>query len=859
MTRYEVTGMSCAACVARVEKAVSQVQGVTECSVSLLTNSMIVNGNASSDVVIKAVTDAGYGAKVLSNSSNSNNAKKSDSDNQNQNKISTDEELLKDKESPILLKRFLYSLGFLLVLMYFSMGHSMWNFPVPSFFNENFIALGLLQLLLSEIIILINKKFFTSGISALFHGGANMDTLVALGSGISFVWSVVCLFAMTSAQLQGNVESVIKFYKNLYFESAAMILTLITIGKFLEAKSKGKTTNALKALLKLAPKTAIILRDEKEITVPIDELLLNDIFIVRPGEQIPVDGIVIEGFSAVNESALTGESLPQDKTIDSKVFSATMNQSGFLKCRATRVGQDTTINQIIQLVSDASATKAPIARIADKVSGIFVPTVIGIAAITFIVWLLCGAQIGFALARAISVLVISCPCALGLATPVAIMVANGKGASNGILFKTAQSLEITGKAKIIALDKTGTITKGEPSVTDIIPEAEISETELLSLAANLEAKSEHPLAKAILKCATQKGISVQPVLDFIAIAGKGVKATTSDGTMLAGGNSSFIFEDILKEKSLQKNSTDFSRQGKTPLYFSKDNKFLGTIYVADTIKEDSFEAIQILRKNGFSVVMLTGDTQLTAEEIGRQAGTDKVLAGILPQQKAQAIQSLQENGKNTVIMVGDGINDAPALTVADVGIAIGKGTDVAIEAADVVLVNGSLMDVASAVKLSKKTISNIKQNLFWAFFYNIIGIPLAAGCYISTFGWTLNPMFGAAAMSLSSFCVVTNALRLNFVKLYSKSKPKVKQIPDVSNISEKGATKMTQTIKIEGMMCSHCESHVKAELEKIDGVLEAVPSHQKANAILTLSKEVPEELLKNAVTNAGYKYLGKAE
>ena len=835
--KYDITGMSCAACVARVEKAVNAVDGVTECAVNLLTNSMIVSGTASAEKIIKAVSDAGYGAQpVKATNSSKKNTHNSDP--------------LQDKESPALLKRLFWSLGFLLILMYFSMGHMMWNFPLPPFFENNHVAIGLVQLILCSIIMFINKKFFVSGIKSVLHGAPNMDTLVAMGSGVSFLWSLYCLFAMTDAQVKQNTEAVINYMDNFYFESAAMILTLITVGKFLEAKSKGKTTSALKSLMKLAPKTATIIRNDSEISVDVEEVHIDDIFVIRPGETIPVDGVVVDGFSAVNESALTGESIPVDKNTGSKVSSGTLNQSGFLKCRATRVGQDTTINQIIQLVSDASSSKAPIAKIADKVSGVFVPGVIAIAAITFIVWMVMGSGAGYSLARAISVLVISCPCALGLATPVAIMVASGKGASNGILFKTAESLETTGKAKIVALDKTGTITKGQPSVTDIIPVNGISETELVQSALNIEAKSEHPLAKAILDYAKEKGLSAEAVSEFEAIAGCGVKAKCKDAE-LRGGNKEFI-------KGLENSSydtDDFARQGKTSLYFSKDNKLLGIICVADTIKEDSADAIKELKKMNFEVVMLTGDNELTAQEIGRLSGVDRVIAGILPEQKAKAVKDLQAKGK-PVIMIGDGINDAPALTVADSGIAIGKGTDVAIDAADVVLVNGSLRDAVAAIKLSQKTLVNIKENLFWAFIYNLIGIPLAAGCYIKAFGWTLNPMFGAAAMSLSSFCVVSNALRLNFVRLYSSRKNKNRNIENSSQQESKGVS-MTKTLKIEGMMCSHCEAHIKGALEKIDGVTSAVTSHEKGTAVIELSQDVPEELFKAAITEAGYKYLGQ--
>lgn len=811
MKKYEVTGMSCAACVARVEKAVKNLSGVESCSVSLLTNSMLVEGSVPSEFVISAVEAAGYGAKSLDSSSQ----------NKEKNQNTQNEDPLADKESPVLKKRLIWSVCFLIVLMYFSMGHTMWNWPLPSFFTGNHIAIALVQMILAAIVMIINKKFFISGTKSLLHKAPNMDTLVALGSGVSFAWSLVSLFLMTDAQLKGNHSEVMQLMMNLYFEAAAMILTLITVGKLLEAKSKGRTTNALKGLMKLSPKTAVILKDEKEITVNILDVKTDDIFVVRPGEIIPVDGIVIEGSSSVNESALTGESIPADKQSGNEVASGTMNQSGFLKCKATRVGQDTTINQIIQMVSDASATKAPIAKIADKVSAIFVPAILLIAVATFIIWLLFGAEVGFALARGISVLVISCPCALGLATPVAIMVGNGKAASNGILFKTAESLEATGKVKTVALDKTGTITKGQPAVTDIIPAPGISEEELLQTALNLESKSEHPLAKAIISYCEKKNLKPQPVSDFEAISGKGLKASDSEGNFITGGNAAFTESKI--------NSEQLEVQGKTPLYFTKNKEPLGVIAVADVIKEDSAAAVKEMQKLGIKVVMLTGDNQRTASEIGKQVGVDEVIAGVLPEEKANIVKKLQ----SPVVMIGDGINDAPALTVADVGMAIGKGTDIAIDAADVVLVNGSLVDAVSAIRLSKKTLNNIKENLFWAFIYNIIGIPLAAGCFISAFGWTLNPMFGAAAMSLSSFCVVTNALRLNI-----------------------GGKKMTKTLLVEGMMCHHCEGHVKEALEKIDGVTSAVTSHEKGTAVVELSKDVAESVFKDAITAAGYEYKG---
>ena len=762
MEQYSVTGMSCAACSSRVEKAVSKVPGVTSCSVSLLTNSMGVEGTATSDVIISAVEAAGYHAE-----------KKGTGTKGNQGSAAKDDALLKDTETPKLKKRLFASVGFLLVLMYFSMGHMMWNWPLPSFFAGNHVAMGLLQLLLTVIIMVINQKFFISGFKGLLNKSPNMDTLVALGSGASFLYSVYALFAMTDAQVKGDMAAVMAYMHEFYFESAAMILTLITVGKMLEARSKGKTTDALKSLMKLAPKTAVLLQDAQEVTVSIEEVQEGDIFVVRPGENIPVDGIVLEGNSAVNEAALTGESIPVDKAEGDKVSAATVNQSGFIKCRATRVGEDTMLSQIIQMVSDAAATKAPIAKIADKVSGVFVPAVITIAVITFIVWMLAGQTFGYALARAISVLVISCPCALGLATPVAIMVGNGMGAKHGIMFKTAVSLEETGKMQIVALDKTGTITSGEPKVTDIIPAEGVSEEELLQMAFALEKKSEHPLAKAILLEAERQKVRAEEVSDFQALPGNGLTASLH-GSRLFGGNMKFISE-ICKISEKQKRQVEaLAEDGKTPLFFAKEDRLLGVIAVADVIKEESARAVKELQNMGIRVVMLTGDNERTARAIGRQAGVDEVIAGVLPEGKESVIRSLKEKGK--VAMVGDGINDAPALTRADMGIAIGAGTDIAIDAADVVLMKSKLDDVPAAIRLSRATLRNIHENLFWAFIYNIIGIPLAAGIWIPVFGWQLNPMFGAAAMSLSSFCVVTNALRLNFFGMYDAKKDKKKKI-----------------------------------------------------------------------------------
>ena len=841
MEQYNVTGMSCAACSARVEKAVMKVPGVSSCSVSLLTNSMGVEGTASSDTIIAAVVNAGYGASV----------KKTDSKS-NKNYYDENDNLLKDRETPVLKKRLFYSLFFLIILMYFSMGHMMWNWPLPPFFTDNHIAMGLFQLLLTIIIMVINQKFFVSGIKSLLHRAPNMDTLVALGSGASFVYSVYALFAMTDAQIKGNYDLVMSYMDEFYFESAATILTLITLGKMLEARSKGKTTDALKGLMKLAPKTANIIKDGKETTVSVEQIKKGDIFIVRPGENIPVDGIVKEGSSAVNESALTGESIPVDKTVGDSVSAATLNQSGFIKCEAVRVGEDTTLSQIIQMVSDAAATKAPIAKIADKVSGVFVPCVIIISLITIITWLILNESVGFSLARGISVLVISCPCALGLATPVAIMVGNGIGAKNGILFKTAVSLEETGKVKTVVLDKTGTITLGEPRVTDIIPADSVTENELLSMAFSLEQKSEHPLAKAILAEGEKRNLKAHNVSDFTALPGNGLSAVL-DKKVLIGGNYKFISSKIKisdKEKIL---SEDLAENGKTPLFFCEDNKFMGIIAVADIIKEDSPYAVKDIRDMGIKVVMLTGDNERTAKAIGKQAGVDDVVAGVLPDGKESVIRSLKETGK--VAMVGDGINDAPALTRADIGIAIGAGTDVAIDAADVVLIKSRLSDVPNAIKLSRATLKNIHQNLFWAFFYNVIGIPLAAGVFISIFGWRLNPMFGAAAMSLSSFCVVTNALRLNLFKFKKYSNNNNQNTQEENHSVEGDAEIMKKTLKIEGMMCGHCEGRVKKVLEELEGVENALVSHKKGTAVVSLNQEVSDDVLKEAVETQEYKVI----
>ena len=850
MEQFNVTGMSCAACSARVEKAVKKVPGVTSCSVSLLTNSMGVEGTASDASIIRAVQDAGYGAspKKAGTASAAPGT-------------GADLDALTDHETPKLKRRLIASLGFLLVLMYFSMGHMMWGWPLPHWFDGNHIAMGLVQLLLAGIVMVINQKFFISGFKGLLHGAPNMDTLVAMGSMASFVWSTYALFAMTDAQLHGNDEMVMHYMMEFYFESAAMILTLITVGKMLEARSKGKTTDALKSLMKLAPKTANLLRDGAEVTVPIEQVQKGDIFVVRPGENVPVDGIVLEGSSAVNESALTGESIPVDKAEGDKVSAATTNQSGFLRCQATRVGEDTTLSQIIKMVSDAAATKAPIAKIADTVSGFFVPAVISIAVVTTIVWLLLGRELGYALARGISVLVISCPCALGLATPVAIMVGNGLGAKNGILFKTAASLEAAGRTQIVALDKTGTITSGEPKVTDILPAGDVSETELLTLAAALERKSEHPLAKAVLACTEAQQLSVPEVSDFTALPGNGL-AAKMDGVEIFGGNASFIRTKVPVPAGLQDAAAQLSAQGKTPLFFGGAGRLLGIIAVADTLKEDSPRAIRELQAMGIRVVMLTGDNQRTADAIGRQAGVDEVIAGVLPDGKEAVIRQLQAYGK--VTMVGDGINDAPALTRADTGIAIGAGTDVAIDAADVVLMNSRLSDVPAAIRLSRAALRNIHENLFWAFIYNIIGIPLAAGVFIP-FGLTLNPMFGAAAMSLSSFCVVSNALRLNLFDVHSTkhdrapknaaSLPAALTQPAVDENKENSIKEdpaMKKTLKVEGMMCGHCEARVKKALEALPEVTEAVVSHETGTAIVALNADVSDDVLKKAVEDQDY-------
>ena len=853
MEQFNVTGMSCAACSARVEKAVKKVPGVTSCSVSLLTNSMGVEGTASPAAILSAVQEAGYGASPK----NASDSKASDA--------SADLDALADHETPKLKRRLIASLGFLLVLMYFSMGHMMWGWPLPRWFDGNHIAMGLVQLLLAGIVMVINQKFFINGFKGLLHGSPNMDTLVAMGSMASFVWSTYALFAMTDAQLHGNDEMVMHYMMEFYFESAAMILTLITVGKMLEARSKGRTTDALKSLMKLAPKTATLLRDGAEVTVPIEQVQKGDIFVVRPGENVPVDGIVLEGSSAVNESALTGESIPVDKAEGDKVSAATTNQSGFLRCQATRVGEDTTLAQIIKMVSDAAATKAPIAKIADTVSGFFVPAVISIAVVTTIVWLLLGRELGYALARGISVLVISCPCALGLATPVAIMVGNGMGAKNGILFKTAASLEAAGRTQIVALDKTGTITSGEPKVTDILPAAGVSENELLTLAAALECKSEHPLAKAVLAYTEERNLNAPDVSDFAALPGNGLAAKL-DGVEVFGGNASFIGTKVAVPAELQEKAAALSAQGKTPLFFGGAGRLLGIIAVADTIKADSPQAIKELRNMGIRVVMLTGDNQRTADAIGKQAGVDEVIAGVLPDGKEAVIRQLQTYGK--VAMVGDGINDAPALTRADTGIAIGAGTDVAIDAADVVLMNSKLSDVPAAIRLSRATLRNIHENLFWAFIYNVIGIPLAAGVFIP-FGLTLNPMFGAAAMSLSSFCVVSNALRLNLFDVHSTkhdrapknaaSLPAALTQPAADENKEssfKEDTAMKKTLKVEGMMCGHCEARVKKALEALPEVTEAVVSHEAGTAIVTLNADVADDVLKKAVEDQDYNVTG---
>ena len=873
MEQYNVTGMNCAACSARVEKAVSKVPGVTSCSVSLLTNSMGVEGTASSDEIIRAVLDAGYGASLKGASGQQMSA-------------SAAEEALEDHETPVLKRRLIASIGFLLVLMYFSMGHMMWGWPLPAWFDGNHVAMGLVQLLLAGIIMVINQKFFISGFKSLWHRAPNMDTLVALGSMASFVWSVYALFAMTRAQVDGDSAAVMNYMMEFYFESAAMILTLITVGKMLEARSKGKTTDALKGLMKLAPKTAVVVRDGQEATMPIEQVRKGEIFVVRPGENIPVDGVILEGNSAVNESALTGESIPVDKNPGDAVSAATVNQSGFIRCEATRVGEDTTLSQIIKMVSDAAATKAPIAKIADRVSGVFVPAVISIAIVTTIIWLLVGRPFGFALARGISVLVISCPCALGLATPVAIMVGNGMGAKNGILFKTAVSLEEAGKIQIVALDKTGTITKGEPQVTDLVTAEGISEKELLTYAYALEKKSEHPLAKAILARAEEQQITAQEVSDFQALPGNGLRAVLNN-EVLTGGSMKFISNQVSITPELILEAEKLAGEGKTPLLFTKNGKLIGMIAVADVMKEDSPRAVKELQNMGIRVVMLTGDNERTAKAIGAQAGVDEVIAGVLPDGKESVIRSLKEKGK--VAMVGDGINDAPALTRADIGIAIGAGTDVAIDAADVVLMKSQLSDVPAAIRLSRATLRNIHENLFWAFFYNVIGIPLAAGVWIPIFGWTLNPMFGAAAMSLSSFCVVTNALRLNLFKVHDASKDKkIKQNTaelhvtadtenknmtnedadccsteihdrkDQENIKENkennGMT--TITVNVTGMMCGHCEAHVNKAIKEAFGVEDVVSSHEKGTTVIQAPQKLDEDKIREVIKEAGYEVTG---
>ena len=851
MQQFIVTGMSCAACSARVEKAVSKVEGVTSCSVSLLTNSMGVEGTAADQAIIQAVEAAGYGASVKGEAAEHSGA----------SSMAAEEEMLKDHDTPVLKRRLLASLGFLIVLMYFSMGHMMWGWPLPAFFENNHIAMGLVQLLLTGIVMVINQKFFISGFTSLAHRAPNMDTLVALGSTAAFGYSTYALFAMTDAQVKGDMEMVMHYMHEFYFESAAMILTLITVGKMLEARSKGKTTDALKGLMKLASKTAVVERNGQEVTVPIEQVKKGDIFLVRPGENVPVDGVILEGTSALNEAALTGESIPVDKKPGDVVSAATLNQSGFIRCEATRVGEDTTLSQIIQMVSDAAATKAPIAKIADKVSGFFVPAVITIAVITMIVWLLAGESVGFALARGISVLVISCPCALGLATPVAIMVGNGMGAKNGILFKTAVSLEETGKVQIVALDKTGTITNGEPVVTDMVPVEGVTEESLLALAASLEKRSEHPLAKAILKYVGEQHLTVEDASEFEALPGNGLTAVRN-GVKLAGGNYAFIRTQTEVSEDLLKQSEVLAEQGKTPMFFAENGRLAGIIAVADTMKEDSRQAVSELRNMGIRVVMLTGDNERTARAIGAQAGVDDVIAGVLPDGKESVIRKLQQYGK--VAMVGDGINDAPALTRADMGIAIGAGTDVAIDAADVVLMKSRLSDVAAAVRLSRATLKNIHENLFWAFFYNVIGIPLAAGVWIPIFGWTLNPMFGAAAMSLSSFCVVTNALRLNLFNMHDAKKDKklknpaiIKELVDNNKTNHNQENKeigtMKKTMKIEGMMCGHCEATVKKALEGLDGVTSAEVSHEAGTAVVELSADVADDVLKKTVEDKDYK------
>jgi Cu2+-exporting ATPase len=855
MKQYTVTGMSCAACSARVEKAVSKVDGVTSCSVSLLTNSMGVEGSATDAQIVEAVEQAGYGASPKVTATESENDKANNSLEQ----LKAAQDALVDRETPKLVNRLIASLIFLVVLMYFSMGHMMWGWPLPEFFNGNHVAMGLLQLLLTVAVMVINQKFFISGFKGLIHGAPNMDTLVALGSAASFGYSVYALFAMTAAQVKGDMDAVMSYMHEFYFESAAMILALITVGKMLEAHSKGKTTDALKSLMQLAPKTATVVRDGVEQEISVDAVLKGDIFVVRPGENIPVDGEIIDGTTAVNESALTGESIPVDKQPKDTVSAATVNQSGFIKCRATRVGEDTTLSQIIQMVSDAAATKAPIAKIADRVSGVFVPAVITIAIITIIAWLIAGETVGFALARGISVLVISCPCALGLATPVAIMVGNGKGAKSGILFKTAASLEATGRTQIVALDKTGTITSGEPKVTDIVPDETFFEGtgnnagKLLAIAASVEAKSEHPLAKAIMERAKTDEIAVAEVTDFSAVVGNGLTAILA-GKMIKAGNLAFVSKFVKVSDDMRAKAVEFSKEGKTPLFFAADDRLCGIIAVADTIKEDSPEAVRQLKNMGIRVVMLTGDNEQTANAIGKQAGVDEVIAGVLPDGKEAVIRKLKKQGR--VAMVGDGINDAPALTRADMGIAIGAGSDVAIDAADVVLMKSRLIDVPAAVRLSRATLTNIHENLFWAFFYNVIGIPLAAGLWYPLLGWKLNPMFGAAAMSLSSFCVVTNALRLNLCRVYDpkhdrKATPDRKNKTNKPNESEEKS--MTKTMNIEGMMCGHCEARVKKALEALDAVSEAAVSHESGTAVVTLSSDISDEKLKETVEAEDYK------
>lgn len=855
MKQYIVTGMSCAACSARVEKAVSKVDGVTSCSVSLLTNSMGVEGSATDAQIVEAVEQAGYGASPKGTATESENDKANNSLEQ----LKAAQDALVDRETPKLRNRLIASLIFLVVLMYFSMGHMMWGWPLPEFFNGNHVAMGLLQLLLTVAVMVINQKFFISGFKGLIHGAPNMDTLVALGSAASFGYSVYALFAMTAAQVNGDMDAVMSYMHEFYFESAAMILALITVGKMLEAHSKGKTTDALKSLMQLAPKTATVVRDGVEQEISVDAVKKGDIFVVRPGENIPVDGEIIDGTTAVNESALTGESIPVDKQPKDAVSAATVNQSGFIKCRATRVGEDTTLSQIIQMVSDAAATKAPIAKIADRVSGVFVPAVITIAIITIIAWLIAGETVGFALARGISVLVISCPCALGLATPVAIMVGNGKGAKSGILFKTAASLEATGRTQIVALDKTGTITSGEPKVTDIVPDETFFEEtgnnagKLLAIAASVEAKSEHPLAKAIMERAKTDEIAVAEVTDFSAVVGNGLTAILA-GKMIKAGNLAFVSKFVKVSDDMRAKAVEFSKEGKTPLFFAADDRLCGIIAVADTVKEDSPEAVRQLKNMGIRVVMLTGDNEQTANAIGKQAGVDEVIAGVLPDGKEAVIRKLKKQGR--VAMVGDGINDAPALTRADMGIAIGAGSDVAIDAADVVLMKSRLIDVPAAVRLSRATLTNIHENLFWAFFYNVIGIPLAAGLWYPLLGWKLNPMFGAAAMSLSSFCVVTNALRLNLCRVYDPKhdrKATTDRKNKINKPNESEEKSMTKTMNIEGMMCGHCEARVKKALEALDAVSEAAVSHESGTAVVTLSSDISDEKLKETVEAEDYK------